>query len=313
MTTDAAPTVRPARLLWLPRVVAAWCLLTIAAAVALRGERSYLADALTKANAKAAKPKADYTGAVVDKDVTNILRFDLVQSVLVSVILLMLTFAVLRGRGWARWTLLGMATVLPVIVNLLGVGVLIQLVIGIVSSFPALYKTLEVLAGLASLAVVVILFLPEVRAYFAGIRIEEKSTRGSMFPAVGAGGGQGRPRGVSPLGLLMGRRPVRPTGSGSASSAAGESAAPPTSPSPNNPSANGGQANGRPSKRRPRQSSPPDSTVPGLPPAAAEAGPPGPSPAADELRPVVPPELAAAEAVPPAPRRPRRVAKSREQ
>lgn len=197
MTTDVDTSARPARLQWLRPAVATWCAFTVLAAIVMLGQHDYLARALIKANAKADKPKANYTGQVVDTDVSRIMNYDIVQSVLISLILALVTFAVLRGRAWARWLLVGLATLLPLVLPVLGIGVVVQLVLGLLTSFPAVYKTLEVLAGLASLAVVVILFLPEVRAYFRGIRTEDRAERAQLYSRAGR---SARP--ASPFGLL---------------------------------------------------------------------------------------------------------------
>ncbi len=201
---DVDTPARPARLNWLRPAVAAWGAFTVLAALAMLSQHDYLARVLIKANAKADKPKANYTGQVVDNDVSRIMHYDVIQSVLISVILAMVTFAVLRGRTWARWLLVGLATLLPLVLPVLGIGVVVQLLLGLLTSFPAVYKTLEVLAGLASLAVVVILFLPEVRSYFRGIRTADRVERGQLYSKAGR---SARP--VSPLGLLIGRRAAR--------------------------------------------------------------------------------------------------------
>lgn len=210
MTTDVNTPARPARLNWLRPAVAAWCAFTVLAALAILGQHEYLARVLIKANAKADKPKANYTGQVVDNDVSRIMHYDVIQSVLISVILALVTFAVLRGRAWARWLLIGLATLLPLVLPVLGIGVVVQLVLGLLTSFPALYKTLEICAGLASLGVVVILFLPEVRAYFRGIRAGDRAERAQLYSRAGRPARTARP--ASPLGLLKGRRagPSRP-------------------------------------------------------------------------------------------------------
>lgn len=204
---DVDTPARPARLNWLRPAIAGWCAFTVLAALVMLGQHDYLARVLIKANAKADKPKANYTGQVVDNDVSRIMHYDIIQSVLISVILALVTFAVLRGRTWARWLLVGLATLLPLVLPVLGIGVVVQLLLGLLTSFPAVYKTLEVLAGLASLAVVVILFLPEVRSYFRGIRTADRVERGQLYSKAGRTARPARP--ASPLGLLIGRRAGR--------------------------------------------------------------------------------------------------------
>ena len=175
---------KPARLRLLMPTVVLWCVLTMISSVVLYGERPFVRKALIDANANAKTPRTDYVGSVLDKDVSSVLKYGLIQAVLVSFILILVTVAVLRGRGWARWLLIGLATVLPILFGRLGVGIVFQLILGVISSAPLLYKVPLVLAGLAALAVVILLFLPDVRGYFSAVRSAEGTLRGRAFPPI---------------------------------------------------------------------------------------------------------------------------------
>ena len=180
------PTGPPQTLRWNIWVTAVWCGLTILSNLILFGERGYERKVLTDANNRDKSPVANYTGAKLDHDVHTRLLSGVIVSALVAVILVLLAVLTSRGRRWARWALLAMALVgLP-----LGVGVIEQLVVGMVISAPGVYKLTVILAGFTSLLVAVLLLHRETRTYFAAVRATERGT----LPAV-AGARAARPGG----------------------------------------------------------------------------------------------------------------------
>ena len=106
-----------------------------------------------------------------------------------------------RGRRLARWGLLGMATVPGL---LLGVGVIGQLLGGVILSAPGIYRFTLVAGGVASLLVIVLMLQGATREYFAALR----DTQRGKLPAVPGS----RPRGSRIGGL--GSTGARPAGGG---------------------------------------------------------------------------------------------------
>lgn len=212
--TDAAPTTadadaapaRPRPVEWAWWATVAWAGLTVISSAVLYFYRPFIRQALIDANAKADAPKANYTGSVVDDDAGSALATGLVASILSAVIVLMVGYFMFKGRVWARWLLLGLATVLPLVLRL-GVGVVFQLIAGVLLDAPAVYKTVVIAAGLCALAVAVLLVLPETTRWFAGRRRERPVRRGGVFPRPATAGGSAastRPPGL--LGGLFARR-----------------------------------------------------------------------------------------------------------
>ena len=216
---------KPARLRLLMPTVVLWCVLTMISSVVLYGERPFVRKALIDANANAKTPRTDYVGAAVDKDISSVLKYGLIQAVLVSFILILVTVAVLRGRGWARWLLIGLATVLPILFGRLGVGIVFQLILGVLSSAPLLYKVPVVLAGLAALAVVILLFLPDVRGYFSAVRSAEGTLRRRAFPPIAGARSGASMRAGGLFGARRGGKTTAPAGPTS-DSVAGDVAGP---------------------------------------------------------------------------------------
>lgn len=194
--TDSAVSTPPRTLRWALWASIVWGALTILTALALMTQKPWVYSQLVSANTKAKSPQANYTGGTVDRDVDRVVNIGLAQGAIVAAIIILIAVFVRRGRPWARWLLVGLATIIPLIVPL-GIGIFTQLVYGLTASAPLLYKAPLVLAGLASLAVVVILFLPETRAYFARMRPEGRGPGLFGRPAAGAG-----PRGGGAAGGL---------------------------------------------------------------------------------------------------------------
>lgn len=183
--TDAA--LQPRAVKWALWATLAWAGFTMLSALALFAERPFLRQALVDANAKAKAPIADYTGAKVTHDVSRVLTGGTLQSVLVIVILVMLGLFMYRGRGWARWALLGFATVLPIIVPV-GLGVIIQLLGGINLDAPWRYKAPLIAAGSSALVVAILLVLPETTRWFASLRAPGRRglfARAAQLPSAG--------------------------------------------------------------------------------------------------------------------------------
>jgi hypothetical protein len=160
---------KPRTFQWILYAVIAWCALTIISALALFGQRPFVRKALVKSNnaIKDVSKRKDYGNSnTLDKAVSHALTAAFIQALLVVVILALLTVMLLRARRWARWVLLGMTSIIPVILPM-GVGILAQLVLGLAGDAPAIYKIPTVLAGLSSLAVAVFLLLPETAKYYA--------------------------------------------------------------------------------------------------------------------------------------------------
>ena len=153
-----------------------WSAISLLAVLELFAEKPYLRKTLIDSNRKAKKPIANYTGHVVDDAVQRSLIIGVVVTLLVVVILLLLAQLAWRGRPWARWALIGMATVPGVF---FGVGVIGQLAFGTLQSSPGGHKLPTVLAGIASLVVIVLLVDKDTRTYFAAVR---DTKRGALPP-----------------------------------------------------------------------------------------------------------------------------------
>jgi hypothetical protein len=176
----------------------AWVSLSVVTVLVEWAHRSYLRNLLLDYNKKATK-KQDYsTTAKLDHAVNSYTLTQLVVTVLLGFLIMLTALQMRRGRGWARWVLLAVA-----VIPIFGVGIVQQLLRGAVTSAPVLVKASTVAAGLAALAVVVLLLMPDTSRYFASLRgpVAEGS-RPSMFGTL-----FGQPR----------RRPAPP---------------PPTSPTP---------------------------------------------------------------------------------
>lgn len=156
--------VRPWTVRWTLWASIAWGALTFLTALTLWRERPFVRQNLIDANNRSKHPVANYDA---DAHVSSALLAGTLQYALMGLILAALGLIALRGRGWARWLLVGFGTVIPVVVQVFGVGILIQLVGGLAGSAPGLTRVTSLAAGLCSLAVVVMLLLPASQQYFA--------------------------------------------------------------------------------------------------------------------------------------------------
>jgi len=187
--TDTADDTRP------PRTIVAAFVATIAAVVlsvlsaALWwGYQNYLRHEFVKANNKL-KPtdknfKKDYTvtSHAVNHDVHNWLTSGLVQSLLFGLALVLVAVNMRRGKTWARWLLLILFAI-----PLLPTAAPYRL-LTIAGSAPALTRVAGALTGLAGLAVIVLLVMPESSRYFAAVRAEQLGGRAEGAAPVGLRG-----------------------------------------------------------------------------------------------------------------------------
>jgi hypothetical protein len=124
------------------------------------GFKSQFIDLLIRSDRKAKNPTPGYGAAQAADDLDKIRKGQLVQTFVVCLALAFLTYAITRARSASagRWGL--------VIVLVLTVNAVIP-----VNGLPALANGLRVVALLAALTVVVLLFLPASRRYFAQCRV----------------------------------------------------------------------------------------------------------------------------------------------
>ena len=145
-----------------------WSAISVLAILALFAEQPRLRNDL-----KGTKKGKNYSTQTLHDSVHKSLIIGLVETLLVVVILLLLAQLAWRGRPWARWALIGMATVPGV---LFGVGVIGQLASGTLQPAPTLYKVPTIAAGFASLVVIVLLVHRDTRAYFTAILETKRGT-----------------------------------------------------------------------------------------------------------------------------------------
>ena len=213
---ELVPTGPPRTLMATFWATVVWCALTVVSSLVLFAERPYLRKALVDSNNKAKNPIAGYTGQKLDDAVHKSLIIGIIISLLVVVVLLLLAQLAWRGRPWARWALIAMATFPGVFFR---VGLLGQLAFGTLQSAPGLYKFPTIAAGFASLVVIVLLVSRETREYFGAVR----DTRRGVLPPVSDGS--------APTIIRGSRRSGRST-SARAGSASRSSAALPASSAP---------------------------------------------------------------------------------
>jgi hypothetical protein len=153
-----------------------WVSLSVLTVLIEWAHRSYLRKLLLDYNKNATK-KQDYsTTAKLDHAVNSYTLTQLIVTILLSFLITLTALQMRRGRGWARWVLLAVAAI-----PIFGVGVVQQLLRGLVLSAPILVKVSIVAAGLASLAVVILLLMPDTSRYFASLRPAATGGRPSMF------------------------------------------------------------------------------------------------------------------------------------
>lgn len=124
------------------------------------GFKSQFVDLLISSDRKSKNPTPGYGAAQAADDLDKIRKGQLVQTFVVCLALAFLTYAITRARSASagRWGL--------VIVLVLTVNAVIP-----VSGLPAVANGLRVVALLAAVTVVVLLFMPPSRRYFAQCRV----------------------------------------------------------------------------------------------------------------------------------------------
>jgi hypothetical protein len=143
----------------------AWVSLSVVTVLVQWAHRGYLRDLLLDYNKNATK-KQDYsTTAKLDHAVNSYTLTQLVVTLLLGFLIMLTALQMRRGRGWARWVLLAVA-----VIPIFGVGVVQQLVRGLLASAPILVKVTMVSAGVAALALVILLLMPDTSRYFASLR-----------------------------------------------------------------------------------------------------------------------------------------------
>jgi hypothetical protein len=147
--------------------VGALIVLSLAEAVSMFGFTAQLSDLFAKNNAKASKPKNPYGPSQIAHDLHQYRVSTLVQALVVALAMSFLVVAIRRVRSAsvARWALI------VVMVLTSGLGGLIP-----INGLPALANVLRALMGLASLAAIVLLLLPESSRYF-------KACKAALNPA----------------------------------------------------------------------------------------------------------------------------------
>ena len=182
-----AEAIRPPRMINLVvAAVGAQVFFSIVRAVSMFGYSDQLRRWLVDSNNKAKKPTRPYGPAQITHDLHQLRVSGLIQGAVVAAALLLLAF-LLRRQATAtmsRWALL------IVMVMTLGPFAVIP-----VHGLPVLPQVAAVLSGVACIAAIVLLFLPESRGYFKAI---------SAARAEAAGRGAAPSRG---LGSLFAPRP----------------------------------------------------------------------------------------------------------
>lgn len=153
-------------------------------AVMTFGFTSSFTSLLVDANKKAKKPKSPYTATDIAHDLHAYRVSVLVQSAIITALLVVVAYQISKGRGWARWILL--------VLLVLGGG--LSGVIGIFSgTFPMPLRVISFLGGLLIIAAAVLsLATTQAREYFIASR--------PVRDGVPVGGG---------LGALFGPKPPR--------------------------------------------------------------------------------------------------------
>jgi hypothetical protein len=154
-----------------------WVSLSVLTVLVEWAHRSYLRQLLLDYNKNATK-KQDYsTTAKLDHAVNSYTLTQLIVTILLGFLIMLTALQMRRGRGWARWVLLAVA-----VIPIFGVGIVQQLVRGLLADAPILVKAMMVAAGLAALAVVILLLMPDTSRYFAALRAPlAEGSRPSLF------------------------------------------------------------------------------------------------------------------------------------
>lgn len=187
--TDTADAIRPPRTIvaaFVATIVAA--VLSVISALLWWGYQNYLRHEFVKANNKL-KPsdknyKKDYTvtSHAVNHDVHNWLTSGLLQALIFGLALVLVAVNMRRGKSWARWLLLVLFAI-----PLLPTAAPYRL-LTITGSAPVLTRVVSALTGIAGLAVIALLFVPESTRYFAAVRGEQLGDRDESAAPTGLRG-----------------------------------------------------------------------------------------------------------------------------
>jgi hypothetical protein len=187
--TDTADAIRPPRTIVAAFVATiAATVLSVASAALWWGYQNYLRNEFVKANNKL-KPtdknyKKDYTvtSHAVHHDVHNWLMSGLFQSLVFGLAVVLVAVNMRRGKSWARWLLLILFAI-----PLLPTAAPYRL-LTIAGGAPALTRVASALTGLAGLAVIVLLLVPESMRYFAAVRAQQMGDRDESAAPTGLRG-----------------------------------------------------------------------------------------------------------------------------
>jgi hypothetical protein len=146
---------------------------TLIAAIALRGQRSWLEgdrtkairDAVKKAQAKheSAKQIADLRKPTPHDYASQAMSSQLIGGLLVVAVVAFLAYGVYRGRHWSRWGVTGFW----ILGTFTGTAVGLFTVLNVGASIPAAYKVPSFVAALALLVAVVMVNMKASTSYFA--------------------------------------------------------------------------------------------------------------------------------------------------
>jgi hypothetical protein len=175
--TVTADAIRPPRTIvaaFVATIVAT--VLSVLSAALWWGYQNYLRNEFVNANQKLKagdkhkKPENTYTvtSHAVNHDVHNWLTSTLFQSLIFGLAVVLVAVNMRRGKSWARWLLLVLFAI-PVLPTAAPYRLLT-----VAGSAPALTRVASALTGLAGLAVIVLLVVPESARYFAAVRAEQR-------------------------------------------------------------------------------------------------------------------------------------------
>jgi hypothetical protein len=155
--------------------------LSVVNAVMLWGFTGYLRGQFIKANDKLKatdkNKDTDYTLKEVNHDVHSFLTSHLVQAAVFGLAMVLFAVNFRRGKGWARWFTVGL-----LVVPVLPTASAWQLA-GLGGDGPGLVRSMSALLGLAALAVIVLLMVPESARYFAAVRAANAGASGTSGAA----------------------------------------------------------------------------------------------------------------------------------
>jgi hypothetical protein len=215
-TKEPAPSVPiPLSIQLATMAVVADIVFTLVRGVSIRGYTGELTRWLIDSNNKATgkNKKTPYTAADIAHDLSQLRNGILIQGVVVCLALAILAVSLrrARGAGGARWALL--------IIIVLTSG---PLAVVPIAGFPAVPQIAGVLMGVASIASIILVLVPQSTRYFratkAATRPEGAPVRpglGALFGGRGAAGGAGAGRGS-----LFGPRPAAKSAAASRGSSA---------------------------------------------------------------------------------------------